>query len=66
MNIDDAIRAAGNQLQEIWKNPRTQAPENDLNPNPAALAFRCKILEDKVSLLETKLGEVIRLLNNGR
>lgn len=61
-DVDNAIRAAGSQLQEMWKRPG-QMPENNLHPDASALAFRLKLLEDKYSTLETVVGQLVRAIN---
>jgi hypothetical protein len=62
-DVEDAIRNAGALLAQQWKNPGMRAPENDLHPDPAAVQFRVKILEDRVSMLENLLKQA---LQNGR
>lgn len=61
--IEEAIRNAGAQLQEMWKKPgQMQMPENDLHPDPSALQFRCKLMEDRLDVIENVLGQVVREL----
>lgn len=59
--FSDNLRAAADALEREWQRGIPQAPENDLHPEPAALAFRLKVLEDRISAIEKILG-----LANGR
>ena len=61
-DVDDAIRNAGAVLAQMWKQPG-QMPENNLHPDPSALQFRIKLMEDDIALIKKTLGDVVRILN---
>lgn len=62
-DIEDAIRNAGAILAQQWKKPGGNFPENNLHPEPSALQFRLKLLEDRCELLEQTVGRLVRELN---
>lgn len=59
--VDGQIAAAGSLLAQQWKNnPRAVQPENNLKPDTAQLQFRVKLLEDRMSALESWIRQNVR------